>query len=58
MLRLVETYLASARKPDFGNQTPSDFLSVRTVYAFFGEGGHLSLQIIAHKEEFVRIVII
>src|SRR5712692_9138989 len=53
MLRLVETYFASAGKPDVGDRPPPCFLHFRTVNTFFAECRYLGLQIVTHEIEFV-----
>ena len=53
MLRLVETYCASAGKSDVGDRPPPCFLHFRTVDAFLSECRYLGLQIVTHEIEFV-----
>jgi hypothetical protein len=57
MLRLVETYLASAGKPDPGDRTPSCFLRFRTSDALLAERQYRGFQVVAHEIEFVPVIL-
>jgi hypothetical protein len=46
MFRLVETYFASAGKPDPGDRPPALFLNFRTPDALFLESRYLGLQVV------------
>src|ERR1700722_2091716 len=52
MLRLVETYFASAGKPDVSDRSPPCFLNVRPAGALLRERRHLGFQIVTHQVEF------
>jgi hypothetical protein len=56
MFRLVETYFASARKPDTGDRPPSLLFHFRTLYALLLKSRYLGLQIVTHEIEFVPAI--
>src|ERR1700719_1430039 len=58
MLRLVETYFASAGKPDGGDRTPPCFLHFRTGDALLPERRYLGLQIVTYEIEFVPAILL
>jgi hypothetical protein len=55
MLRLVETYFASARKPNLCDRTPSGLLHRRTLDALLFQRSHLGLKIVAHEIQLVTV---
>jgi hypothetical protein len=57
MLGLIESDLASARKQDFSERTPSFFMYLRTRDALPGQSCDLRLQIVTHEIEFVPVIL-
>jgi len=57
MLRLIQTHLASAREPDFGDRAPTLFMHRGTLDAFRLEGRNLALQVIAHEIQLMPVIL-
>src|ERR1700683_1913594 len=58
MFRLIKADLASTRKPNLRNRTPSRFLNLRALNLFLRERSHFGLQIVANKIDFPDITLI
>jgi hypothetical protein len=57
MLRLIKTDLATPRKLDPGDRTPSLPVNVGTRHAFPLQRRHLGLEIVTHEIQFVPIIL-
>jgi hypothetical protein len=57
MLRLVETNLAAAGKPDPGQRSPPFFLHVRIPDALLLECRDVGLEIVAHEIKFMPVIL-
>lgn len=58
MLRLVETYIASAGQSNVSDRTPSGLLHLRTPDALRPERQYLRLEVVTHQIKFVPGILV